>query len=251
MKGIITTIALSVGMFVGMAFTPAHANPITIQKMPAKMTMVAGDPKTLLTGNENDGLATYLLNGGVTKANVYQVSYKNNNNFYYAIAGDTQIGTTTLLRLGLIHEDADATIDTPPIVFDMTTHRIIRSQEATNKSRAAITAAAIKKAQSSVTGVEEGQVSPERFSQYLTEQARANPVTYRVTTPFVYNQKTKSYDGVIDFYTIKDQYSYANRVYLQVYNDKYYGLSVRFVTFAKTDDSAVGQIMMSTFSVSK
>lgn len=265
MRGIITTV-VAMSAFVSMVVAPLSviANPITPKVLPKGLTVAVGDPNTLLVGSENEGIKTYLFNRGVLKADTYQLLYKNENRFYYGIAGDVQVGVTTLQQLGLADGTTTLFDSVPLIIFDMTTHRMVKADRnagntssatdeysdhiGSNKSSSSENASKnTSKSKSKNTSdienntksSEQKKVTAKSFAEYLASQVNANPLMYRTIVPFTYNGSSKSYDGVVEFNTSRDQFYYSERIHMRIYEDPYYGISVRFVMIPKEDDAVL------------
>lgn len=71
------------------------ANPIDV-KLPKGMIMVENNPPSIFVDNGSKGVQKALLDKSVLKANVYQLQVKKENNFYYGIVGDVQLGSLAM-----------------------------------------------------------------------------------------------------------------------------------------------------------
>lgn len=198
-------IALLVGLIAAMTMVSVSmANPLSIKEGAAKngkLTLIGSsrsDAKTILIDDDSIGLETYLTRQQVTRADVYQLLFKEDYMYRYGLVGDVQLGLGGLTQLGLVPSSINAA-DYEKIQWN-------------------------------------SDVMVQNMVKEVASFVEDHPLEYTMIHPFVYDKKNKTYDGTILVAKVKDGVSYKETVHLRFYNNRVDGPSVRFALFSAVDD---------------
>ena len=174
----------------------SFANPIDL-KLPQGMLMVANNPSSIFVENGSKGIEKTLLEKGVLKANVYQLQVKRENNFYYGVVGDVQLGN---LAIGNLIAPAHA-VKTTTALFG-------------------------KK--------QDSKESLELLKQVASGLEKMDDTE---SLKLQYQENTKTYEGVAKYHQFVGDIYYQNVLHVTLYQDRSYGPSVRFVALDAKHDA--------------
>ena len=208
LKRVVVAGAFLVGL--SMMGSTSFANPIDV-KLPQGMLMIANNPPSIYMESGGRGVASVLLDKGLLKANVYQLQVKRENNFYYGIAGDVQLGNLTIGTL-------------IPRTQDIVTTSVLIGKKPNSKESLELLR----------------QVA--RGLENLDEKG---------SLKLQYEDDTKTYSGVAKLNKYIDGVYYQNHLHVVLYQDRNYGPSVRFVALDAKHDTELYPELAKIMKVTK
>lgn len=190
---------LLVAMALGLNTTTFAANNKVVDiksiKVPAGITLQEGAPSSVLTNKE--AISSYLLNLGVLSTDVYQLRYKDNNEFRYGVVADIRLGEAGLERMGI-------------------------------KGSMPMISLKSKKSESP-TYVKD-------VAEFINANGANVEHPYVVVT-LLTAQKNGTYEGVIRMDTIESNKIYSDTLHIVVYENLYFGTCIRVIGLGSADDS--------------
>ncbi len=198
-RKLLKRIALAGAFLVGFTTvgSTSFANPIDV-KLPKGMIMVENNPPSIFVDNGSKGVQKALLDRSVLKANIYQLQAKKENNFYYGIVGDVQLGS---LAIG--------TLLSEPVV-------------ASNIYLGGL------------GGKKEQQESQDRLKEVASNLEKLDDTG---KLQLRYQEKTKTYEGTTILRRVINGVTYTSNLHVIVYQHKSYGPSIRFAALDERHDA--------------
>ncbi|MBS4913521.1 MAG: hypothetical protein KHZ77_05095 [Veillonella sp.] len=192
-----TALLLSLALSVSAVSFAASNKVVDIHsvKVPAGVTLQKGAQTSLLTNKQD--INTYLLGWGVLDTEVYQLRYKQNNEFRYGVIADIRLGATGLQFFGI-----DGTM---PVIS-------IKGQKDNDAKYVA------------------------EVAEYINDNGDNPTRPYTVVTPLT-KQKNGSYAGTVRVDTYEDLKTYSDTLHVVVYDNLYFGTSIRVIGLNSGDDS--------------
>ena len=188
----------------------SFANPIDL-KLPQGMLMVANNPSSIFVENGSKGIEKALLEKGVLKADIYQLQVKRENNFYYGVVGDVQLGSLAIGNL------------IAPVHSVKTTTTFFGKKQ-------------------------DAKESLELLKQVATGLEKIDDTG---NLKFQYQEKTKTYEGVAKYHQFVGDDYYQNVLHVTLYQDRSYGPSVRFVALDAKHDAELYPELTKIMKVTK
>lgn len=208
MQNLGKTIALSVMAFmIACLGNFTFANGVSSAGLPSTIEIMETNPKAFFAGASNEGMQRHLLNQSVVKANIYSIIYKDKADYRYGLVGDVQLGNWFLKSFAYQNN--------------------VEMNQKDDKLKTLLDA------------IENYVVKHNSEYSFMKESSIAKGVY--VISPksnFVENAKDNSYEGLIGTHFYKSGVMYQDLVHVKLYNDPYYGPSVRFVLL-KNEDNAM------------
>lgn len=206
MQRLVKTIALSAITFMLVCFGNfALANAVSDKGLSSNIQIMETNPKALFVGASEDGMQRHLLDQSAVKANIYSILYKDGFDYRYGLVGDVQVGELLLQSLAFQNNvqinNKDGGLDNLLKIIEA--YVLNHNEEYSFAIESPI-----------VKGI------------YVNSQ-KSN---------FVFNDKDKSYEGIISAQFYKNGVIYKDLVHVKLYNDSYYGPSVRFVLLKDKDN---------------
>ncbi|MDY3973432.1 hypothetical protein [uncultured Veillonella sp.] len=193
--------ALLLALTVGLNSNAWAANKQVVDiksvKVPAGVTLYQGDQVSLLTNKQD--INTFLMDLGVLSTDVYQLRYKENNEFRYAVVADIRLGEAGLEKMGI---------------------------------QASMPIISLKKKK------EELPTYTKEVAEFINANGANVEHPYVVVTPLT-EQKNGTYEGVIRMDTIEGTKIYSDTLHIVVYENLYFGTSIRVIGLGSADDTAL------------
>lgn len=210
-------VALLMATFGSMPFV-VHANGISQKGLPPNALMKETNPKSIFFGDGSKGLQQAFLAEGALRANIYTIIGKSSSVYTYALAGDIQLGPVLLSKM----------LD-ERVPFDF-----IYSQK--------------EKSSYYLEGVKNFFVDyikkhPQQYA-FVVKDKRS--LLYRETTAdeaIKYDKGSHSYVGIVSATVEKGGIVYSEFIYFRLYNDKYYGPSLRFLEVSQYNQASWGDTL--------
>lgn len=193
-----TALLLSLALSVSAVSFAANNKVVDIQsiKVPAGITLHKGEQSSLLTDRQD--INQYLLGWGVLDTEVYQMRYKNNNEFRYGVVADIRLGATGLQFFGI--DDGSM-----PIIS-------LKGEKDNDETYVA------------------------EVAEYINTNGNNFTRPYTVVEPLK-KQKNGSYTGIVRVDTVEGTKVYSDTLHVVVYDNLYYGTSIRVIGLSSGDDS--------------
>lgn len=180
------------------------ANSIDGKTLPKSIQMQENNQKTLIFGSEKVGLQKKLLQEAAIKENIYSLLYKNEADYRYGIAGDVQIGNwmlqTYALKYGVDYEGNNSKMD-------ILLQTLVKYVEA----------------------------HPE-YNFIVKNDKIGLPYKISSKPTITYNANKKAYYTLIEADFVRDNVDYKEIIHLKIYDDRFYGPSIRFISLKSSDD---------------
>lgn len=166
-------------------------------KAPVGVTVHEGAQASLLTNKQD--ISAYLLDLGVLSTDVYQLRYKDNNEFRYAVVADIRLGEAGLEKMGI-----DGTM---PMIS-------LKSKKAEMPTYA------------------------KEVAGFINTNGFNVDHPYVVVTPLE-KQKNGTYEGVIRMDTIEGTKIYSDTLHIVVYENLYFGTCIRVIGLGSADEAVL------------
>lgn len=205
MRKIIKLTLLSMMLFVLSFSSIVLASGVSDESLPANIEILETNPKALFANSAYDGMQRHFLNESALKANIYTILYKNNADYKYGLVGDIQIGKWYLNSLAY---ENNVSLSEANFGLD----KVVAVIEAYIANHA------------------------DEYYHLAVNKELGNVYVKSKATSFMYNDKDKTYEGLIGASFYKSNVMYSDIIHVKIYNDALYGPSVRFVLLKDSDN---------------
>ena len=195
-----TALLLSLALSVSAVSFAASNKVVDIQSIKVPAGVTLHKGEQSSLLTDKQDISQYLLGWGVLDTEVYQMRYKSNNDFLYGIIADIHLGATGLQFFGIDN-------GTMPIIS-------LKNQKDDDASYMA------------------------EVAEYINANGNNPTRPYTVVAPLT-KQKNGSYVGTVRVDTYEGTKAYSDTLHIVVYDNLYYGTSIRIIGLNSGDDSTL------------